>query len=129
MRRVDRYTGELLLTTGVAHLLVGVWAYRRPLRAIVRDGVVDAVARAPDRRLALWFLLFGLSTVQMGGLTQWAHRCTGTLLAFHEWALLGISGLGALLLPRSGFWLVLPSAVLALIAARRADATASTAPA
>jgi len=82
MQRVDRYAGELLMVTGIVHLLVGLRAFRRPLLAIGRDGVVDAVMREPDRRLALWFLMFGLSTVQMGGLTRWAHRRTGTLPAF-----------------------------------------------
>jgi len=121
MRHVDRYVGELLMATGVLHTLVGLRAFRAPLAAISRDGVVGAVARAPERRLAVWFLLFGLSTMQLGGLTRWAHRRTGTLPAFHGRALLGISGLGALLMPRSGFWLVLPQAALALVAARRVE--------
>ncbi len=121
MRHVDRYVGELLMATGVLHTLVGLRAFRAPLAAISRDGVVGAVARAPERRLAFWFLLFGLSSMQLGGLTQWAHRRTGTLPAFHGRALLGISGLGALLMPRSGFWLVLPQAALALVAARRIE--------
>jgi len=121
MRHVDRYVGELLMATGVLHTFVGLRAFRAPLAAIGRDGVVNAVARAPDRRLAFWFLLYGLSTIQMGGLTRWTHRRTGTLPAFHGRALLGIAGLGALLAPRSGFWLVLPQAALALVAARRVE--------
>ncbi len=121
MRHVDRYVGELLMATGVLHTLVGLRAFHAPLAAIVRDGVVGAVARAPERRLAFWFLLFGLLTMQLGGLTRWAQRRTGTLPAFHGRALLGISGLGVLLMPRSGFWLVLPQAALALVAARRVE--------
>ena len=121
MRRVDRYVGELLIATGVLHTLVGLRAFRALLTAIGRDGVVGAVARAPERRLAFWFLLFGLLTMQLGGLTRWAQRRTGTLPAFHGRALLGISGLGVLLMPRSGFWLVLPQAALALVAARRVE--------
>jgi len=118
MGHVDRYAGELLMATGVLHTLVGLRAFRAPLAAIGRDGVVDAVARAPERRLTVWFLLFGLSTIQIGGLTRWVYRHTGTLPAFHGRALLGISGLGVLLMPRSGFWLVLPQAALALVVAR-----------
>jgi len=121
MRHVDRYVGELLMATGVLHTLVGLRAFRAPLAAIGRDGMVNAVARAPDRRLAFWFLLYGLSTIQMGGLTRRAHHRTGTLPAFHGRALLGIAGLGVMLAPRAGFWLVLPQAALALVAARRAE--------
>lgn len=124
MRHTERYVGELLVATGVLHTLVGLRSFRAPLAAIGRDGVVDAVAGAPDRRLAVWFLLFGFSTMQMGGLTRWAQHRTGTLPAFHRWALLGISGLAALLMPRSGFWLVLPQAALALVAARRVETPA-----
>ncbi len=121
MRHVDRYVGELLMATGVLHTLVGLRAFRAPLAVIGRDGVVNTVARTPDRRLAVWFLLYGLSTIHLGGLTRWAHHRTGTLPAFHGRALLGIAGLGVVLMPHSGFWLVLPQAALALVAARRAE--------
>jgi len=124
MGRVDHYVGEMLMATGVLHTLVGVRAFRAPLAAIGRDGVVGVGARAPERRLALWFLLFGLSIIQLGGLTRWAYRRTGTLPAVHGWALLGISGLGALLMPRSGFWVVLPQATLALVVARGGERSA-----
>jgi len=125
MRHIDRNVGELLMATGVLHTLVGLRAFRAPLAAIGRDGVVGAVARAPERRLAFWFLFVGLLTIQMGGLTRWAQRRTGTLPAFHGRALLGLSVLGALLMPRSGFWLLLPQAALALLVARRAETPAS----
>ncbi len=125
MRHVNRHVGELLMATGVLHTLVGLRAFRAPLAAIGRDGVVGAVAGDRDRQVAVWFLLCGLSLIQLGGLARWTRRRTGTLPASQGWALLGLGGLGALLMPRSGFWLLLPTATLTLVGARRVETSAS----
>jgi hypothetical protein len=55
----------------------------------------------------------------LGALVRWAPARTGTLPAFLGWSLLAFGLFGAILMPVSGFWAVLPQAVLMLVVARR----------
>ncbi len=57
-----------------------------------------------------------------GQLAHWAQRRTGTLPPALGWGLLGLSAAGAVLMPVSGFWLVIPQAPLALALSRRGGA-------
>lgn len=126
MKSIIYHTGDLLMGTGALHLLVGLKAFHAPLAAIARGGLFNSVRGAQDRRLAVWFMVAGLAILQLGGLARWTQHRTGTLPAFVGWGLLSTAGLGLLLMPRSGFWALLPPAVLALLGSRQTPfATAS----
>jgi hypothetical protein len=119
-----RFCGPLLIATGVLHLLVGLMFYVRPLTAIARDGFFNAVtpdlaAPAFDRDAAFWFMFFGVMILILGALMHWSQARIGSLPAFLGWALLSLGVAGVILMPLSGFWLVLPQAVLVLAVARR----------
>ena len=122
MRRFRPTIGALQMAISVLHLVVGAVQFRKPLAAIARAGVVDAVDRDPDRQLAAWFMLFGASNLAGGQVTRWAERQTGTLPASSGWTMLALAATGAALMPRSGFWIVIPQALLALGVARRGAA-------
>ena len=115
---MHRFGGHVLTAIGVLHLAVGSLAYAGPLAAIGRDRFFNAVDGHIDRDAAFWFMLTGLLLVLLGQLVRRAQRRLGTLPAFLGWSLLALSAVGALLMPFSGFWLLLVAAVLALAAAR-----------
>lgn len=114
--------GEVQPVTGVAHLALGLMAFRRPLAAIAWDGVVGVVDGDRERETACWYLTSGASFVVSGGLARWAQRRTGTLPAAYGVGLLTLGLAGSTALPRSGFWAVIANGLLAL-AATRAGAT------
>ena len=114
MTRLPRPTaGDALAITGILHTIIGLVEYRGALRDMVRDGVIDTVEDNPEREAAFWFLTCGVSLVLMGWLARWTQRRTGTLPSFVGSALLGIGTAGVTLMPRSGFWAVFVSAILA----------------
>jgi uncharacterized protein DUF6463 len=57
--------------------------------------------------------------LSIGGLAHWTQSRSGTLPAFLGWSLLALGLFGAILVPVSGFWVVLPQAVMMLVVARR----------
>ncbi len=115
---MDRYTGQALMLIGALHTLVGFLLYGGPLADIARDGVFDAVGAHPDRQAAVWFLVTGVALLLFGYVTQWTQRQTGTLPVALGGTLLALAAAGLVLMPLSGFWLLIPAAVLALAASR-----------
>lgn len=117
-----RLSGPLLIATGILDLLYVLVFHSQQLVAIVRSGFFDAVELDPaqlDREVAFWHLTFGMTVLILGGLVHWAQTRTGTLPAFVGWSLLALGLFGAILVPVSGFWLLLPLAVLVLAVSRR----------
>jgi hypothetical protein len=114
MTRLLRPTaGDALATVGVLHTTVGLAKYRKALREMVRDGVIDTIEDDPDREAAVWFLTCGASLSLMGFLARWTLRQTGTLPFFVGPMLFGIGAVGATLMPRSGFWALFVAGILA----------------
>jgi hypothetical protein len=116
-----RFTGQTLMLIGALHTLVGLLNIG-PLADIARAGVFNAVGSHTDREAAVWFLMTGVALLLVGYVTRWTQRQTGTLPAALGWTLLAIATVGLVLMPRSGFWLLVPAAVLALAAARHGSA-------
>jgi hypothetical protein len=116
-----RLSGPLLMATGVLDLLYVLVFHSRQLTAIAGDGFFGAVELVPaqlDRETAFWHAAFGTTVLILGALVRWAQARTGTLPAFLGWSLLAFGMAGAALMPVSGFWVVLPQAVLMLVVAR-----------
>ena len=115
MTRLPRPTaGAALSIVGILHLSIGLVEHRKVLREIVRGGVIDTVGGDAEREAAFWFITCGVTIVLMGSLARWARLQTGTLPTFVGPALLGIGTAGVTLMPRSGFWAVFVTAILAL---------------
>lgn len=121
MREWDRHSGALLVGTGALHTLVGVAAFRRQLAGIRRDGYWNTMDTHQDRQSAFWFLYSGLGLIFTGQVASWARRETGRLPRSLGWSLLAASAAGVVLMPVSGFWLVIPQALLLLAARKDGD--------
>lgn len=118
---MTRAAGWLLVAIAALHAAVGAWLGRGPLRAIERAGFFDALASNSNRRLWFWFVAFALPLAILGVLLA-----RGEARPRSGWlgiALAAVAGIGAALLPVSGFWLLfLPAGLLVAGASRRPPA-------
>ncbi|WP_019422162.1 DUF6463 family protein [Paenibacillus sp. OSY-SE] len=66
-----------------------------------------------NRAAAFWFLLFGLFLFMLARLMNWLIRVKGTdVPKFIGVHLLALSLIGVFFMPVSGFWLIIPQAVI-----------------
>lgn len=110
--RSKQRIGVLLMLTGLLHNVVGLFLYMKHFLPIIAEGGWNTVQEGQWERLAaFWFIMFGFLLIMLGYLTDWLIRKKGTPPppAF-GWLLLLVSGIGAVAMPASGFWLCLPQA-------------------
>ncbi len=117
-----RWIGRWLLVVGVLHTLLGIGTYIFSVVAVVREGLWNTVEAVQGRPLAFWFIAAGLQLILLGALASWIEA-REPLPRFLGWTLLAFAAGGIVLLPVSGFWLLLPPATGIL--ARRAPRTSS----
>jgi len=122
-------SGALLGWIGILHNAVGLvmglgvislegHEGRAPLVEIVRAGVVNGVEPDPLRSLFFWFVFFGWVAILLGTLMSWVERRGEQLPASLGYGLGALALSGGLMIPASGFWLVLPVAWLVIRRAR-----------
>jgi hypothetical protein len=119
---MQRWIGRWLVGVGAVHSLLGLIVFAAPLRELVDAGWLDALgSRDPMRNLAFWFLFGGVFTCLVGYLIDWIERLPATVIPRPVgWTLLITAMIGVTLAPASGFWLVFPAAIGALLQPRRA---------
>jgi hypothetical protein len=123
---LTRWIPRLIMGVAGVHTLFGLFVLPssldpNPLAGIIDDGLVDAVDGNADRAATFWFLATGVVWFTVGHLTHWVIRRTGRIPALVGWWTVGLAVPSLVLMPASGFWLVLAVGVLALVAARRDD--------
>ncbi|GAB4372612.1 MAG: DUF6463 family protein [Elainellaceae cyanobacterium] len=114
-------SGYWLIAMSVLHVLVGGWIFAEPLMQIIRNGWFNTVAPNPfapfyDREDAFWFLMLTPFLVSIGQLCFWSHANKIALPKFLGWMLLLTAIVGASLEPISACWLLIPPALLMLMA-------------
>lgn len=122
-----RLCGPLLMATGALDVLYVFVFHFRQLAAIAGDGFFNTVDpnvafSTFDRETAFWHLMFGAMAIVLGRLIHWSQSRAGTLPSFLGWSLLAVGVAGVILMPVSGFWAVLPQAVMMILVSRRGDA-------
>ena len=116
---MTRWIGRWIMAVGIIHIAVGFVVFGEPLRAIVRDGVWNAVDGHAGRPLAFWFVFLGLFTIVYGSLVDWMEGRGNQLPRHSGWGFLVLVTLGVVMMPASGGWLLLPPAIGALVRSRR----------
>lgn len=107
--RLWRYSGLYLLMLGLIHMIFGLVVCWDRMCAIVTDGLVSQIESSPERAEFFWFMVTGLVLLILGYLIHWMvftreirpPKALG-------WMLLGLTVIGALAIPLSGFVLFLP---------------------
>jgi len=120
---MTRFPGPALMVTGIGHALVGVVLFHGPLAAILSDGIVNAIRDGQfDREAAFWFLLFSPACFLLGQLFDHAvAKRDQWLFAVVGWNVVAIGVVGALIMPVSGFWILIAIAPFVFKAARQND--------
>ena len=124
MTKPRRWIGRWLLGVGILHTLLGIGTYIFSVVAIVREGLWNTVEPVQGRPLAVWCIAAGLQLILLGALANWIEA-RGPLPRFLGWTLLAFAMLGAVLIPISGFWFLLPPAV-GILARRGAPPLSTT---
>lgn len=116
---MGRAAGRLLMAIGVIHTLFVVWMGRGPLLGVVQEGFFRALSPHHDRLEIFWSLCFGVMAFFLGQLISRSEAKGVRTPAVLGWELLALGLLGAVLMPVSGWWLVMVVGALILVDARR----------
>ncbi len=118
--RLWKWSGMFLAATGLIHTLYALIAQGGIWMAIFRDGAVGAVGANADRSYALWFFMCGILLVMWGiTLHYYTRQTQKPVPSFLGYTLLLFAAAGCIFEPVSGFWLLLPQALLMIAAGRK----------
>lgn len=120
--------GIAIIATGVLHIGIGILGTGQLLRDMAADGVFNSVSPHLDRAAAVWFFMAGGFLILIGLTVNWCIARTGTLPLSLGVSMLVMSVIGVVLMPTSGFWLVLIESVIAIRVARISDRQARERP-
>jgi hypothetical protein len=107
------WKGLWLLGVAAVHTVFAVLVFQPQLQEIVQRGVFDSVGADPMLGAVTWFVLFGGLFALLGWSLLLVERNAGpepVSLRVLGAGLLALALLGIVLMPASGFWLVLPPA-------------------
>jgi hypothetical protein len=120
---LTRWVPRLLAGVAGVHLLFGLLVIPRtidpnPLVGILGDGVAGAVSGEPGREALFWFEVTGVAWLAFAHVTHHVIRHTGRVPAAVGWWSLGMAVPSIVLMPVSGWWLLLAVGAIALRASR-----------
>ena len=112
---MKHWIGRWLIGVSAIHTVFAVAVFGDVLASIARRGVFNAVGTDPMTGAVVWFVLFGVVLFVCGLAVSALETLSPKALPKSiGWSLLALGGVGAALMPESGFWLVLPPAFAVL---------------
>ncbi len=110
-----KWSGTLLILTGIGHSIVGMIKGWDVLVLIAQDGFINAIGLDPSRLAFLFFMLSGFIVIFLGHLCHWIiNTRKAPLPHFMGWYFFWCGLLGMFLLPVSGFFLLIPQGLIIL---------------
>ena len=102
-----------MLLISLLHVTTGLVEYRSAFSRMWATDLINSASEPAEHQLAFWFTFTGLLMALTGYLMDWVIRKRAMWLpvAF-GYVLSGICLVGIVLIPLSGFWLVLPLGLL-----------------
>ena len=115
-----KYSGIFLVATGIIHTVFGVAVGKDYLMAIVKNGFFNSVGDDADFGVIFWFLICGIVVIILGQTLHYyiKKEQQPAPVSLGYW-LLGLSVIGCMIIPASGFWLFIPQAFIILFAKRK----------
>lgn len=108
-----KYSGIFMILTAIIHNIVGFVMGWSVLQDIVKDGFVNTVNEQMDRNAIFWFLFSGFIMLLVGMMMQNMIRENQKPVPnYIAYYLLVISVIGCIMMPASGFWIVLPQCAI-----------------
>ncbi|MES2932718.1 MAG: DUF6463 family protein [Pseudomonadota bacterium] len=116
LRQDKVWIGRWLVGVATLHTLVAGLFFGDALLAVLQRGIFDSVGRDPLVATAVWFVLFGAGLAILGlaitALERAQSMASARVLGL---AILLLTLLGIVLMPKSGFWLAFPPAIALLL--------------
>ena len=110
------WKGRWLLAVALLHTLAAAVMFTPQWQILWQRGVFNAVADDMPLGAAVWFLLFGAVLALLAWeVTALESSQPAVALRPMGWCLLALVLAGVVLMPVSGFWLVLPPALALLL--------------
>ena len=118
--KIWKYSGILLVATGILHTIVAIAVGKEVFWGIIQDGVFNAVSPDVIRETMFWFLICGFFVILLGQVLHYyiKKEQKPAPLSF-GYSLLAITILGCIVEPLSGFWLFLPQALIIIFANKK----------
>ena len=103
------WIGKTLIGIGIGHTIGGFWWFHPILSALFGEGLFNTISINvnPERETAFWFLFAGFALMIVGGLVDRLERLDETLPSFLGWGFAALTTVGAIIMPVSGFWLLI----------------------
>ena len=101
------WIGRSLIVIGLIHSIFGLVTFHKIVADLAREMLLNTISSQLDRHAAFWFLFTGFSLIIIGGLIDWIERRNLGMPSFLKWSFLFLTVLGCIIMPKSGFWLLL----------------------
>ena len=123
MKNLWKLSGLFLIITSILHNLVGFIMGWEVLKDIASEGFYNTVSGRHDRNAIFWFIFSGFTMMIIGKMMHDYIKTNNKPLPYYLGIyLLILSITGCIIMPISGFWLVLPQALIIILAARKSSA-------
>ncbi len=99
--------GTMIISIGVIHTVFGLVVFRDVWKELIFAGLFNSVGMDPMRGAVAWFFLFGIPVISYGYMIRWIELTNGKTPSHVKWHLIFLFALGVILMPESGFWLLL----------------------
>lgn len=117
-----RWAGRTIIVIAIVHTVFGFLAFGPVIGDIVQSGLWDSVGEDPMRGAVAWFLFAGFFMATTGLPVDALEACSANAnFRAVAIALLITAILGIVMMPVSGFWLLLVPAIGLLLKKERAQ--------
>jgi hypothetical protein len=110
-----RWIGRTLLGISAVHTAVGAVMFRETIAQLAQEGFVATIRHEPDRGVAFWFFYTGFALALIGAWMDEREAEGRPFPGYVVASLAAFTAVGILIMPRSGFWLLIPPAVGAIL--------------
>jgi len=103
------WIGKTLVGIGIVHSIGGFMFFRPTLGVFLSERLFKTITVGGDpvREAAFWFFFGGFTLMIIGGLVDRLERLGERLPAFLGGSFVALTVLGIIMMPASGFWLLI----------------------
>ena len=103
------WIGKSVMAVAIGHTIVGLIVFGPALRTFFDGGIVNTITAGqnPGREAAFWFLFTGFAILVIGGLVDYLEKHDLAIPLFVGVSTAILTIIGIIVMPMSGFWLMI----------------------